>query len=151
MKDGDQLLFGPHNAYIIPPGLPGAGNMLILDNGWNRPAGNRTRTVEVDLSRTSDAGGNTAGNLHPGYIVWQFFSAAANSAYSASQCANQRLSNGNTLVTLTQSGHLVEATKGVASGANWINKEVVWEFVNPFFSTYGCGGICNLPGRPVSL
>ena len=39
MKDGDQLLFGPHSAYVIPPGLPGAGNMLILDNGWNHPTG----------------------------------------------------------------------------------------------------------------
>ena len=53
MDDGDQLIWGPHHAHIIGPGLPGAGNMLILDNGWNRTQGNRTRCIEVDMSKTS--------------------------------------------------------------------------------------------------
>jgi hypothetical protein len=155
MNDGDQLLWGPHHAHIIPPGLPGAGNMLILDNGWNRAGGNRTRTIEVDLSQTSytayastAVGALPTGNtsltksndaspqaLHPGHIVWQYAGARPNSMYSASQCANQRLPNGNTMVTITETGHIIEVTKGVASGANWVNKEVVWEFINPLYST----------------
>ena len=52
-NDGDQLIWGPHHAHIIEPGRPGAGNMLILDNGWNRVQGNRTRTIEVDMSKTT--------------------------------------------------------------------------------------------------
>lgn len=155
MNDGDQLIWGPHHAHIIGPGLPGAGNMLILDNGWNRSQGNRTRSIEVDMSRTSYTGyastavgalptGNTSltkGNdaspqaLHPGHIIWQYGGARPNSMYSASQCANQRLPNGNTSITITETGHIIEVTQGVLSGTNYVNKEVVWEFINPLYST----------------
>jgi len=146
-NDGDQLIWGPHHAHIIPPGLPGEGHLMILDNGWNRPEGNRTRSIEVDMSQTSNTAvaagvgglptGNTAipGTMHPGHIIWQYAGARPNSMYSASQCSNQRLPNGNTSITITETGHIIEVTKGVASGVNWINKEVVWEFINPFEST----------------
>ena len=147
-NDGDTLMWGPHHAHIIPPGLPGAGHMLIIDNGWNRPEGNRTRSIEVDMSQTSNTAkastatgalptGNTAipGTMHPGHIIWQYGGARPNSMYSASQCSNQRLPNGNTFITITETGHIIEVTKGVASGVNWVNKEVVWEFINPLYST----------------
>jgi hypothetical protein len=155
MNDGDQLLWGPHHAHIIGPGLPGAGNMLILDNGWNRSQGNRTRSIEVDMSKTtwtayasSAVGALPTGNtsltksndastqaLHPGHIIWQYAGARPNSMYSASQCANQRLPNGNTSITITETGHIIEVTQGVLSGTNYVNKEVVWEFINPLYST----------------
>jgi hypothetical protein len=146
-NDGDQLMWGPHHAHIIPPGLPGAGHLLIIDNGWNRPEGNRTRSIEVDMSQTSNTAvaagvgglptGNTAipGTMHPGHIIWQYAGARPNSMYSASQCSNERLPNGNTFITITETGHIIEVTKGVASGVNWVNKEVVWEFINPLEST----------------
>ena len=52
--DGDQLIWGPHHAHIIPPGRPGAGNMMILDNGWNRPCrATAPAVIEVDMSKTS--------------------------------------------------------------------------------------------------
>jgi hypothetical protein len=155
MNDGDQLIWGPHHAQIIGPGLPGAGNMMILDNGWNRPEGNRTRSIEVDMSKTTwtafasaAVGALPTGNtsltksndaspqaLHPGHIIWQYAGARPNSMYSASQCTNQRLPNGNTHITITETGHIIEVTYGVASGVNWVNKEVVWEFVMPYYST----------------
>ena len=115
MQDGDQILFGPHHAHVIEPGLPGAGHLLILENGWNRPEGNRTGTIEVDMTK-----GNTKAA-----IVWQYFSSTPNSLYSASQCSNQRLPNGNTVITSTVNGHLIEVTP---------KKEVVWEFINPITS-----------------
>ncbi len=155
MDDGDQLIWGPHHAHIIPPGHPGAGNMLILDNGWNRTAGNRTRSIEVDMSKNSytayaNAGvgalptGNTSLTksndrspqpLHPGHIIWQYTGARPNSSYSASQCTNQRLPNGNTHITITETGHIIEVTQGVLTSGNYLNKEVVWEFINPLYST----------------
>jgi hypothetical protein len=148
--DGDQLIWGPHHAHIIDPGLPGAGHALILDNGWNRVQGNRTRSIEVDMSMSSNTAkastapfalpnGNTStpGTMHPGHIIWQYAGARPNSMYSASQCANQRLPNGNTSITITETGHLIEVTYGVASGVNWINKETAWEFIMPAYSTGG--------------
>jgi hypothetical protein len=155
MDDGDQLIWGPHHAHIIPPGLPGEGHMMILDNGWNRTGGNRTRSIEVDMSKNSYTAyasaavgalpnGNTSLTksndrsplaLHPGHIIWQYTGARPNSMYSASQCTNQRLPNGNTHITITETGHIIEVTYGVQSGANVLNKEVVWEFINPVYST----------------
>ncbi len=144
-NDGTQLDWGPHHAHIIDPGLPGAGNMLILDNGWNRPAGNRTRTIEVDITKSSSTSARVGfsatgtltpfANINPGSIVWQFFSNTPNSYYSASQCANQRLPNANTFLTSTQSGHLFQVTKGERNSAgNWVNKQIVWEFISPVFT-----------------
>jgi hypothetical protein len=143
-QDGTQLLWGPHHAHQIDPGCPGYPNLLILDNGWNRPMGNRTRTIEVDtktpsstscLTGINNALGTTTKftNIHPGTIVWQYFTNTPNSLYSASQCAQQRLPNGNTMITSTQStAHLLEVTTGWKNAAgNWVDKEVVWEFVSP--------------------
>jgi hypothetical protein len=153
--DGDTIMWGSHHAHIIPPGLPGAGNMLIIDNGWNRPEGNRSRSIEVDMSKQSftayasaSVGALPTGNtsltksndrsptaLHPGHIIWQYAGARPNSMYSASQMSNQRLPNGNTSITITETGHIIEVTQGVLSGTNYLNKEVVWEFINPLYST----------------
>ena len=33
----DQELFFQHDSQFIPEGLPGAGNILVFNNGWNRP------------------------------------------------------------------------------------------------------------------
>ena len=143
-KDGDQLIFGPHHAHIIDPGLPGAGHLLILDNGWNRPAGNRTRTIEIDLSLTTNAPMQTTVFKGPfgGALVWQYFSATPNSLYSASQCSNQRLPNGNTMITSTQSGHVIEVTNGVKNAAgNFVDKEVVWEFISPVMTDSAAQGV----------
>lgn len=101
--DGDQQLFGSHHATMLPN-----GNIQIFDNGSERPQGNRSRVIEVDMKT--------------GKIVWSYESHGANSFYSYRQGAAQRLDNGNVLVTSTQQGHLFEITP---------EGEVVWEFVNP--------------------
>ncbi|MBW2000841.1 MAG: hypothetical protein JRJ29_23130, partial [Deltaproteobacteria bacterium] len=46
----------------------------------------------------------------------------SNSFFSYRQGAVQRLPNGNTLITSTHGGHLIEVTK---------DKEVVWDYVSP--------------------
>lgn len=103
--DGDQQLFGPHSVTKLDN-----GNFLIFDNGWQRPEGNRSRSVELDpRSKT---------------IVWQYATRTPNSFYSAFQGSAQRLPNGNTLITSTGQGHIFEVTGGA-------RPQVVWEFVLP--------------------
>jgi hypothetical protein len=103
--DGDQKVFGSHNANFLEN-----GNMLVFDNGSERPQGNRSRVVEVDLE-TSE-------------IVWEFEANDSTSFFSYRQGAAQRLPNGNTLITSTNHGHIFEVTQ---------KKEVVWEYVSPIF------------------
>jgi hypothetical protein len=110
--DGDVQLFGPHSVTKLA-----SGNFLIFDNGWNRPQGNRSRVVEVDPKTK--------------VIVWQYAPRSANSLYSPFQGSTQRLPNGNTLITSTTQGHIIEVTS---------NRQVVWEFVLP--TNFSGGSSC---------
>jgi hypothetical protein len=107
MNDGDQVLFGPHASHFIRPGLPGTGNVLVFDNGWRRPNGQRSRVLEV--------------NPTTGAIIWQYETIAP--IFSEFQGSVQRLPNGNTLITYSGQGHLLEVTP---------DKEIVWEYVSPY-------------------
>jgi hypothetical protein len=105
LDNGDQKVFGPHNATPL-----GNGRILVFDNGSERAQGNRSAVMEV--------------NIRNGQIAWEY-SASANSFYTARQGGAQRLPNGNTFITSANSGHLFEVTN---------DKRVVWDFVNPITS-----------------
>jgi outer membrane protein assembly factor BamB len=103
LNNGDQKMFGNHNATYL-----GRNRFLIFDNGSERPEGNRSAVIEVD-ART-------------GNIEWEYTAPTSNSFYTARQGGAQRLSNGNTFITSSNSGHLFEVTQ---------DKKVVWDFVSP--------------------
>jgi outer membrane protein assembly factor BamB len=113
---GDQILFGPHDAHWIKEGLPGAGNILIFNNGWARPPVTYSSIIEMDPKT--------------GEIVWEYKSKSENSFSSHHISGVQRLPNGNTLICSGNHGHMFEVTK---------EGEVVWEYINPVTS----GGIKN--------
>ncbi len=92
-------LSGPHDATLLP-----SGNVLIFDNGLDR---GWSRVVEVDP--LSDE------------IVWEYRAAKPKDFYSRAQGAAQRLPNGNTLITDSDSGLLFEVTP---------DGEIVWEYRN---------------------
>ena len=101
---GDQILFGPHDAQWIDEGLPGAGNILIYNNGWGRSPISHSSVVEMDPAT--------------GEIVWEYSRGFSSSHISGCQ----RLPNGNTLVCSGMHGHLFEVTP---------DGEIVWEYINP--------------------
>ena len=45
----DQRLFKQHHAHWIPKGYPGAGNILVFNNGNNRPDGSYSTADEIAL------------------------------------------------------------------------------------------------------
>jgi hypothetical protein len=92
-------LSGPHDATLLPN-----GNVLIFDNGLGR---GWSRVVEVD-PRSDE-------------IVWQYRAAKPEDFYTRAQGAAQRLPNGNTLITDSDSGLLFEVTP---------EGEIVWEYRN---------------------
>ncbi len=125
LSDVGQII-GQHQLHIIPVGLPGAGNLLVFDNGGAAGYG--------APSPGAPTGRQAAGRFHSRVLeinpvtfekVWEyalsgnerfkFFSHYVSSA--------QRLPNGNTLVTEGAIGRLFELTAA---------KEIVWEYVNPF-------------------
>ncbi|MFP4026410.1 MAG: arylsulfotransferase family protein [Candidatus Brocadiia bacterium] len=81
------------------------GNILIFDNGTDREA---TRIIELDPLAEE--------------IVWQYSASPPSDFYSPTRGANERLPNGNTFITDSDSGRLFEVTPA---------GEIVWEFLNP--------------------
>lgn len=102
--NGDQILFGQHCATPLKN-----GNILLFDNGSEAPETRHSRAVEM--------------NPKTGKIVWEFYTNHTNSFSSHFQGGVQRLPNGNTLISSAHGGHVFEVTH---------DKEIVWEFVNPF-------------------
>ena len=117
----DQIT-GQHDAHLIGPGLPGAGNLLVFDNqgeaGYPRvPVGvqPRSRVVEIDPVKKE--------------IVWEYTGADSNgpewSFYSSFISSARRLPNGNTLIDEGMNGRIFQITsKG----------DIVWEYVSPYFA-----------------
>ena len=110
LDDGDQQLFGPHCGTFLNEGR----HVLVHDNGWFRPKGNRSRAVEVDLET--------------GDIVWSYESHNPQNFTSPYQSSVQRLPNGNTLICSTGSGQIFEVTPGPSRACMGI-RACPWLFV----------------------
>jgi hypothetical protein len=101
-------LWGPTNLSLQHhPTILGDGNILLFDNGTRM-----SQIVEVD-PRTNA-------------VTWRY--APEKDFFSDIRGACQRLSNGNTLITLSQTGHALEVTPA---------GRTVWEFANPSVASDG--------------
>lgn len=116
----DQFV-GQHDAHIIAPGLPGAGNLLVFDNqgeaGYPRvPLSllGGSRVLEIDPVKGEIVWQYSA--VDSGQPGWAFFSAFISSA--------RRLPNGNTLIDEGKFGRVFQVTP---------TGEIVWEYVSPYF------------------
>jgi uncharacterized protein (TIGR03437 family) len=123
-KSADQILFEQHDAQWIESGRPGAGNMLVFNNGVNRPGGNLSSADE--FAPPVDASGSyaiTAGSAFaPRQLTWTYAALTGSQWYESDISGAYRLPNGNTLLCYGTHGVLVEVTPG---------KEIVWQYVNP--------------------
>ena len=124
----DQKLFKQHDAQWIESGLPGAGNILIFNNGAGRPDGNYSSIDE--LESPIDENGNyelTSGTAYtPAEQSWIYSATPESEFYSSFISGAQRLPNGNTLICSGANGRFFEVTT---------DKEIVWEYVNPVAAT----------------
>ncbi|MCX6632474.1 MAG: aryl-sulfate sulfotransferase, partial [Candidatus Solibacter sp.] len=117
----DRRLFQQHDAQWIPDGSPGAGHILIFNNGLDRGYS----TIDEIAPPIDSAGahalapGKTFGPDHP---LWTYQSSPREDFYSAEISGAQRLPNGNTLSCAGVRGVFFEVTN---TGEN------VWEYVNP--------------------
>ncbi len=103
---------GPWKRQHDPDFLPN-GHMLLFDNeGW-LGSGGRSRVIEFEpLSRA---------------ILWQYTGTRQRPMFSEGRSRQQRLPNGDTLITVSAQGRLVEVTP---------EGRIAWEFVNPIRESY---------------
>jgi len=132
--NADQRLFGQHSAHWIPDGLPGAGNLLVFNNGLNRPDGAYSTVEEIELPYDAKGGylKEEFVAFGPSKAKWSYGSKQNTSFYSMLISGAQRLPNGNTLVCSGTQGLLFEVTS---------EGEIVWQYKHPG------GGFGNFGGR----
>src|SRR5262249_52773736 len=123
-KKEDQKLFSQHNAHWIPQGLPGAGHLLLFNNGTGRTGENYSSVDELVLP--VDSQGRYTCKLGTAYgpdqPVWSYTAPKKTDFFSAFISGTQRLANGNTLICSGANGTVFEVTP---------EKEIVWKYVNP--------------------
>lgn len=121
----DQKFFNNHDAQWIEPGCPGEGNILVYNNGYNRPEGAYSSINEI--IPPVDANGTykyTPGLAYgPDEPIWIYTSENLTDFYSSGISGVQRLPNGNTLICEGIKGRFFEVTD---------DKQVVWEYINPY-------------------
>jgi len=117
-------IIGQHHAHIIPKGLPGAGNMLIFDNGGASGYG-FSNPVSPDGQGAFARANSRVLEIDPVTLelVWSY--SAVGQFYSSNISGAQRLPNGNTLVTEGAGGRIFELTS---------EGDIVWEYMYPNFS-----------------
>ena len=120
----DRIFYVVHGGNFVEESLPGAGNILILNNG-DRSGSSNDYSVATEITPPLDS--NDHYYIHPDSAfgpsapTWSYENGSA--FYSQHLGGAYRMPNGNTMVTLGASNKLVEVT---SSG------QVVW--------TYNTGG-----------
>ena len=108
----------------FPKGLPGAGHLLLFNNGRERPEGNYSSVDELALPVDSQGDTRQPGTAYgPDQPVWSYAAPKKTDFYSSFISGAERVSNGNTLICSGANGTIFEVTP---------EKAIVWKYVNPF-------------------
>ena len=123
--DSDQKFFFQHDVTWIKPGFPGEGNILLFNNGNNRPGGQYSTINE--FTPPVDSNGEyylePGGAYGPEDYTWTYTASPPASFYSHVYGGAQRLKDGNTLICYgTQGKFFVVAPDNTK----------IWEFTNPY-------------------
>ena len=113
----DQQLFFQHGTYVIPQGLPGAGNLLIFNNRFMADA-SAVHELVLPIDQTGGFSLGPNGKYGPDAPIWEY---TAPGFFSSILSNAIRLPNGNTLVDSGQQGWFFEVAP---------DKTKVWEYFN---------------------
>jgi hypothetical protein len=120
----DQKLFAQHDATWIEPGLVGAGNIMVFNNGQGRPDG-RYSSVDVIVPSIDESGHYTLipGSAYgPKEADWIYTDENKPDFFSQNISGAQRLPNGNTLICSGAVGTIFEVSPA---------KRIVWKYIYP--------------------
>jgi hypothetical protein len=136
---------GAHDAHWIMSGLPGAGRLMVFNNGqylYQRTP--QSSVLEIDPFLGADGTSTPGKYVNPpdaGYrretydhdthnqprevsnqIVWSYRSVNSHGFFSHIGSSGQQLPNGNTFICSDTEGHFFEVT---------VKGELAWEYINP--------------------
>lgn len=116
-------IIGQHHAHMIPVGLPGAGNIMIFDNGGSSGYGDPSPIAPDGMGIYARATSRVL-EIDPVTLelVWSY---AAGNFFATNISGAQRLENGNTLITEGPGGRIFEVTT---------EGDIVWEYIFPEYT-----------------
>lgn len=135
----NQQFFMQHDAHWIAPGLPGAGHLLVFNNGDRRGYS----TVD-EIIPACDSSGNyprpaPGTPFGPPAPCWRYGATPPSRLYSAAISGAQRLPNGNTLICEGDNGTFIEVSH---------DSQVVWKYINPVTDSPRLYQGETVPGNP---
>ncbi|MCP4507928.1 MAG: hypothetical protein GY826_16250, partial [Fuerstiella sp.] len=118
----DRTLFNQHDAHWIPNGLPGAGNVLLFNNGLSDSEQDFSSADEIRLPLQDDGTYRRKPQtpFGPAEVEWTY--EHPGELFSPRISGAQRLPNGNTLICSGTQYLLLEVTR---------DAEIVWMYRNP--------------------
>ena len=122
---GDQRLFWQHQTQWIAPGLPGAGNILLFNNGNELPGYDRHYSSVDEIVPPVDGYRYRRADdkaYPPEEPEWTYAAEPRSDFYSPFMSGAQRLPNGNTLIADAAAGTIFQAAP---------DGRVVWKYVVP--------------------
>ncbi|HTL80978.1 MAG TPA: aryl-sulfate sulfotransferase [Bacteroidia bacterium] len=135
----NKKLFGQHNAHWIEPGLPNENDIMVFNNGLNRPAGNYS-TVDIIIPPV-DSSGNYTSTLPylPLAQSWIYSDSVPTNFYAWNISGAQQLANGDVLICNGPDGTFFEIDSTM---------HTVWKYINPVSAT-GITSQGNAPGSNI--
>ncbi|MGA1238595.1 MAG: aryl-sulfate sulfotransferase [Limisphaerales bacterium] len=127
-----QTFFWQHASHWITNDRPGAGNILVFNNGNGRPdplsEGNWSAVIEIQPPVQPDGTYtlNPDGTYPPLLPTWSYSATPRTSLYGDVMSSADRLPNGNTLINIGRPNVMFE----IAPDSN-----EVWRYVNPVGSS----------------
>ena len=119
----DQRIFWQHQTHWIPPGLPGAGNILLFSNGHELPGHLRRHSSIDEIAPPLDGyryrrPENAA--YPPDALAWTYVADPPADFYAPIRSGAQRLPNGNTLIADGPAGTIFQVTPDGATAWKYI-------------------------------
>jgi hypothetical protein len=119
----EKRLYGQHDVQWIEQDRPGAGSLIVYNNGVGRPDTYSSVDVITPVVIDGEYQLDDANRFLPDASSWSWDLGAG--MYAGFISGAERLSNGNTLVTYGPRGTLYEVDLG---------GEIVWTYINPVTS-----------------
>ncbi len=118
----DQRLFWQHQTHWIPPGLPGAGNILLFNNGNEFRGKERSYSSADEIAPPADGyryRRDEDAAYPPDALAWTY----AADFYAPFVSGAQRLPNGNTLIVDGPAGTIFQVTP---------DGKTTWKYIVPW-------------------
>jgi hypothetical protein len=120
----DRKFFAQHHATWVPQGFPNAGNLMVFNNGFNRPGGNYSSVdmIAPPLQQDNSYLINGNNDYGPDTLFWTYEDPTPADFYAVNISGAYALPNGSFLISNGPSGYFFEVDA---------NKNTVWKYISP--------------------